>query len=760
MAEHEPGLYLKWMSTELGRKSGGGGPKELLVPVDSALRDALQSGVSGAAAALASIPADRAALGVPIRIQLREKALAKSNRPASLLSAADVLPQATGALGELVARATAQNLARFSTLLESTESKYQYDLSTIESISVWNPITDGFQVEDRSGISRIVAESADSAIPIRIDFFPWFTPDVTLPSGVTIADLLRSAGLEEQIDRNSYRSGQSLYVQVAGDVDVDSLSEMYGIRRAGLAPLYGIDDPITAQSSSNTRPLDGSLAAILIDGPSGAAAVGILDSGVSPGLLDSWVLARETFDPPAYVDRWHGTFVAGLVAASSELNDNESVFPSDGASFIDAQILPDGPTDESTVMVRIEEVLQKHASSVKVWNCSFANRSQLDPLEYGALARQMDEWSQQYGVLFIQATGNYSDIPVRTWPPGGNGPLQDGIAAPAEAVRSLAAGSLSHKGGVSPFGAPSTYSRRGPSFGGQQKPDVCHWSGDLTDLTGKVDGTGIWSIDDADRRAESIGTSFATPIVSAIAANVWDELEAATALPPITPELVKGLVVHSAAVADTVAPAHQHYYGAGVPSSGIQALFDAPDTFTTVHEVELSSTWLRAPFPVPACLMVEGGTKLRAEVTMTLSYAPTIDPNYGAECVRTSVEASFGVVTAGQKGPNISGKVPVDKPDGGHTWEAQRIAEGKWSPIKTHHAKFPRGASGELWGLKLSLTEREPGTQPPLQRAYVILTFKSFDSNLPVRKDGHAAVSRLSLWSAPLSNQNQIDITV
>lgn len=336
--------------------------------------------------------------------------------------------------------------------------------------------------------------------------------------------------------------------------------------------------------------------------------------------------------------------------------------------------------------------------------------------------------------------------------------LPDGISSPADAVHSVAVGSLSHRGGAAPSGAPASYSRRGPSFGGQQKPDLCHWSGDV-DTSGGINGTGISSIAPTDTSAESVGTSFATPIVSAIAANVWEELEAAPGMPAVTPALVKGLLVHSASLSHVVPTAHQHYYGAGVPSGDLASIFDASDRFTTVHQVELSSTWMRTPFPVPECLFTDEG-KLCAEVTMTLSYAPKIDEAYGEECVRTSVEASFGVVSQGTAGPTITGKVPEDRPSGGYAWESQRIAEGKWAPIKTHRARFPRGVAGDDWGLKLSLTEREASPQPIQQTAYVILTLKSLDPDLPVHQDGIAAVNRLGLWHTQLSSQATINLSV
>lgn len=757
MSTLEPGLFLRSMSEELGRKSGGGASKDPLVDITPEFRSSLRAGLEIGFQALRDVSEPQRKLGIPLRIQLRERAFAKSNRPTKLLADADAAPQASERVGELIARVTAAQLSQLASAVDSTKGADQYAISAFEAFSVWRPIEDGFRTNSVEDVNNCLEISHTSDTPLRIDFFPWLSLDSEVGEELSIRELLRRLGFRLLAVSKSV-SRPSAYFQVTEDARGGGLTNLYGIRRASLAPSYGAYPDVVPQSFVLGGPVAQSIIDDVSSGPTRAAAVGILDSGVDSTLLAPWTLATEIYDPPSYQDPLHGTFVAGLVAACASLNPLDTCFPSDAASFIDAQVLPAGPIDEATLMTRIDDALAKHAGTVKVWNCSFGNADQLDPLEYGVLANQMDRWSEQYGVLFVQAAGNYADTPSRTWPPDPSVTINDGISSPAEAVHSLAVGSLSHRGGAAPFGAPSSYSRRGPSFGGQQKPDLCHWSGDL-DLAGSINGTGISSISPSNETSESVGTSFATPIVSSIAANVWEELSAAPDMPEVTPALVKGLLVHSASLDNAVPAIHQHFYGAGVPSGNLASLFDAENCFTTVHQVDLSSTWMRTPFPMPDCLFTDAG-KLRAEITMTLSYSPKIDEAFGEECVRTSVEASFGVVSQGTKGPTISGKVPEDRPSGGYAWEAQRIAEGKWAPIKTHRARFSQGVAGDDWGLRLSLTTRESTQQPVQQTAYVILTLKAIDPDLPVHQDGIAAVNRLGLWHTQLSPQATINVSI
>lgn len=308
------------------------------------------------------------------------------------------------------------------------------------------------------------------------------------------------------------------------------------------------------------------------------------------------------------------------------------------------------------------------------------------------------------------------------------------------------------------MGKPASYSRRGPSFGGQTKPDVSFWSGDFGPA-GEVPHSGIRSTIPDDRIAESVGTSFSTPLVSAIAANVWAELDDAPDV-VVAPALVKGLVMHGASLSSrSLVGPHKHYYGAGVPLSSERSIFEEPNSFTTVHEVTLRSkvSWLRAPFPVPACLFNSEG-KLRAEIFMTVSFSPLLEQAFGQEAVRTSVDASFGVIDRTGPTVKIAGKVPEEKLSGEHAWEADLVADGKWSPVRTHYARFPEGRQGDEWGLKLTLTEREDSSSGIEQQVYVILTLRGIEDGLAVHADGIKQIQKLSLWSTALSQRTSITV--
>lgn len=752
MVERAPILLLPGQPKEGRRKPGGGGPKHPLVPVTDELRGAMRAQLSEVEQRIRTA-SPLTGDSVPLSIQLRESALAKTKRPTDFLASKGIDIAAAAAPGQLIADVDVADLPRLSEAFRTASSKQDiYAVSTIESFDLWHPFLGTVEGGRPSADDHVVEVAADHNRPLRLDFFPWLNLESPLTTGQQLLDYLSDAGFHLRPHRNESWAS-SYYFMVDHHTDSRALDRILGIRNAVVAPNYSAYQNLE-QQSFRTLASNGTIT--LGSPPTQERPVGVLDSGIDPGLLDPWVAERYTYDVGPDLDTTHGTFVAGLIAASRSLNGSFQ-FPADVCRVVDAQVLPQAPISEDLLLDRIEEVLEDQGENgPRVWNCSFAAATPLDPVTYSPIAQAMDGMSKKYNVLFAQAAGNYVTPPGRSWPPVTA--VADGIASPADAVRSLTVGSLAHKGGQVPVGAPASYSRRGPSFGGQQKPDVVHWSGDFTTF-GVLNGHGVQSLAPGDVLTESVGTSFATPVVSAVAANIWEKVEGSEGKEAATPELVKGLVVHAAALNNSgIVPTHRSYFGSGVPAESEVILGSSGNEFTTVHDVTLSRgvDWLRNPFPVPACLLTKDG-KLRGEIIMTVSYAPVIDSAFGEECVRTSVDASFGRLVSGKKGPTIKGIVPADKDAAPHAWESEQIAEGKWSPVRTYRAAYPRGhQGGEGWGMKLTLLEREDGVLEQEQRVFVILTLRGLSPDLPVYQDGVAAITRLGYPSMALQAATQL----
>jgi len=697
------------------------------VEVDLELRNELNDQLRGVIARSQQVPRELSALGVPLTIELRDQALAKSNRPYPLLERAGVEVRASVRRGKLVAPVhdnEVRDLAR--RIAQEDSPKALYQISAIASFSLWDPVEDAIEIPGAGApIDKLRAAQA-SGTPVVIELFPWLAHQLHRGESA-IVHYLAQAGL--RVEHTSLSGRPALYASVE-DPSIDVLRNLVGIRALHESPRYMADQPSESDGESPTF----AFPAVTDDPP----VVGVLDSGVEAAALGAWLVGADRYVIPRDEDRAHGTFVGGLIADARGLNDGDARLPDDHCRVFDAQVLPAGGVWEYELMNRIEEAVGQRAGSIKVWNCSFSMHGPCPAGGYSKFAAFMDEVARDHDVVFVQAAGNYEGVPARTWPASGH--HDDGISSPAEAVDSITVGALTHlEGAITKVGEPASYSRRGPGLDHVIKPDVSHFAGDA-DVAGSTVATGIQSLAVDGSLRRSVGTSYSTPIVSATTAAVLDSIASADAGAVRSSVLSRALIVHAAKRrSPTIADEDRHYFGHGVPPSAAEVLGDEPSSFTTMYAVEFASSgeWVKRNFPVPACLVNNG--VLTGEVLMTVCHDAVIDPNFDGECIRTSVDAQLGPVSFGKRGlPTVSSKVPVESTRRG--WETDLIERGKWNPLRTHHKVWTRGtALGGEWGLKLSLLERMERIARPVQ-VVVVVTFAGLDPSLPVRADGVRAL--------------------
>lgn len=766
MPELKPALFMPYSERELRPRVVTGRTREPLVPVTDELRNELSRSLRAAAgyAAQAGGTPDAPAT---VKLRLRPRALAKSNRPYSLLADVELTPIGATTPGELLLPGTATRLQNLSRRVERASSQLdRFNISTIDTIEPWDPIRDAFGVNRREDAEAVLEESAEQHRSLRVTFFPWVsevfgerlasgsTPAITSGRDEALVELFAERfGLEVSAPR-LLRGQPVAYIRPDDIPDLEALEAVNGIRTVSLAPEFSSYD----MGSSHTAfaAIEKLLPDTLTLPTDGDPVVGILDAGVDSVHLEPAVTGRTMSVAPADADPWHGTFVAGLVMAGAQLNP--SAYPDDVARVHDAHVMPKQSVDELELFERVREAVLS-APHVKIWNCSFAGIDE-GAREYGTFANQLDELSDEAEVLFVQAAGNYT-ASSRPWPPKEKPVIADRLASPAEALRSITVGARAHLGGFVSAWAPASYTRRGPNFADLTKPDVSHAGGDR-DPIGEIGKFGIFSIIPSDHIAESLGTSFAAPAVSAIAANLWDEIQDAGSTP--TPALVKGLLVHSAfrntADDPTIddAGTFRQFYGWGTPSASSFILADEPHTLTTVHEVLMTpgSNWYK-PLPVPPPLLNDEG-KFAGEVTLTISYAPPVDAGFGAEAIRYDVSGGFGAFRVGDDG--VEHFKSLTQPGASQlSWERQQKADGKWAPVKTHRAVHAQGVAGGDWALRLELTERVTNEMQLQQRVYVIVTFRSLDASVDIYTPGVQAFNDASIENRELIRSGRIRVS-
>ncbi len=268
--------------------------------------------------------------------------------------------------------------------------------------------------------------------------------------------------------------------------------------------------------------------------------VAIIDSGVSPvdGLEKTGKVVRGpdlSFESQApnlrYLDTFgHGTFMAGLIAASNgggEGQDYDGVAP--GARIVSIKVADaHGATDVSQVIAAIDWVVQyghSNGLNVRVLNLSFGTYSAqsyaLDPLAYAA------EIAWHAGIFVVVSAGNDS---------GSSGRLMD----PAMDPFVMAVGAEDPNGTVSVRDDTLlAFSARGD---GTRNPDLAAPGKSLQGL--RVPGSYIDVTYPSgrinDRYFRGSGTSQAAALVSGAAALVIQQR------PGITPDELKALLTSTA----------------------------------------------------------------------------------------------------------------------------------------------------------------------------------------------------------------------
>jgi hypothetical protein len=373
---------------------------------------------------------------------------------------------------------------------------------------------------------------------------------------------------------------------------------------------------------------------------------------------------------------------------------------------------------------------------IKIWNLSLGSNGPCDSQIFSDFAQTLDRLSDKHNVLFVVASGNYGELPRRGWPITVDMDA-DRVSMPGESVRALTVGSIAQAATASTLvqtHEPAPYSRRGPGPTHTPKPDVVHFGGNVH-VPWSVGPASTQVLRPSGAVEPSFGTSFSAPLVSAVAGHVWSAMEQHPALPP-NPSLVKALLLHAAQLASPdYSPTDRRFYGAGLPVDAMEALYDRNDSFTLVFEAQVQPgnwRWRKDPFPIPSGLIQDG--KFRGEVILTAAYAPPLDSNFGAEYVRANLEVGFGTLDDGA----FKGKVPMISEKGAAGFEQVLIEHGgKWSPVKIHRKRFPRGVSGDIWALNatLSLRAQNPVLQEP-QKAYIIITLRALDGDDQIYAQG------------------------
>lgn len=723
-----------------GVEATGGGPKEFF-DVDDAYRERLNQTVSAAGQLVARNASRYPGIPTVLAIRLRPEAIAKSHRPLALAAAAEMEVIGHAEIHEMLVEATPREVGLLREAIASRTTKaIRANLSAINEVAAWSmrsKVPGALQEESPALIRSSLRETGR----IWIRLFKYHSETVQA-AAVAAFDAVLTAGGATGILLPQLK-GPPIYVVDAGatlsDETLDAVVDFPGVRsvqpepQAAVAPGEAIE-AIVASSTFARQP------------PADAPVVAIFDTGVHPSasLLNPWVSSTETFITNLETNYEHGTMVASLIADARGLNEQHDHIPPTGCQVHDVCGLESTRANVADLILRLREAL-KNRPDIRVWNLSLA-AGVIGDSGFSAFAQELDALSDKHNVLFVVASGNYVDEPRRGWPCAGG--LSDRITSPADSIRSLTVGAVTHLDSPTSFvsvGEPANYSRRGPGPVFTPKPDLVHVGGGL-EPPWNSDDLGIKVLATNNGVLRSIGTSFAAPIVSAMAAQTWRALGHSRrqhGLVP-SPALVKALLIHSAQLSSPARPPeHRRYFGAGMPRDPMAVLFDSSNSFTLVFEVDLvtGTKWRKDRYPIPESML--DGDKLNGEVILTAVYSPPVDASAGAEYVRANLEVGFGTLEPDDEGAmQFRGRAPMKWELGSDGLESAQVEHGgKWAPVKLHRKVFS-GMTGSNWALQASMMRRanEPPATTPM-RAVIIVTLRSHDENADIYNEGARALA-------------------
>ena len=367
--------------------------------------------------------------------------------------------------------------------------------------------------------------------------------------------------------------------------------------------------------------------------------IGILDTGIANNpYFTAWKTPDSfTSYPEQYKDTSHGSFVSGIIEYGDELNGLTTTSLS-GVRLFDATVYPDNtkqPIYVDDLVENIREAVERN-NHIKIWNLSLGTNIEASLEDFSDFGMALDNIQDENNVLIIKSAGNCTNF-TKNLP-------KSRIAQSADSVRSVVVGSIAHAKGLTDYANiddPSPFTRIGPGPGNIVKPDLVFYGGNAGMNSGTLERTGINSLSPDGSLASNIGTSFSTPWVTRIAAELNHLINK-----DFDPLLIRALLIHNAKY-----PANNTLYmadkvkemGFGTPSSTQEMLYNSEDEITLIlrDTLEKGNFVEMFDFPFPKSLIDENGNFI-GHIIITLVTKSLLDDKQSGEYCQSNMDILFG----------------------------------------------------------------------------------------------------------------------
>lgn len=662
------------------------------------------------------------------KITVKPEAIAKSHKPSDLCRNCPIIGSED--LNEIYIKVNRKNILETIEMVNNPPSqKFQANMTAIADIQPIRP-----EEKISPTLQSIAQEEFDSIRRvIKLKIFDFDDDFDNAQIWDYVKRKLQSLHFENKYEIISYGDQiKFLKMEVDSYDDIIKLASINGVKTVGFFQEYSLPRNDSLATDIHT----------LLDTEyrDSDITIGIIDGGISDdnSFLKPYIVAREEYVDKAYQNPMHATFIASTIQYGNILN-NISTAITYRFKFVDIVAIPNSDKDfgltdsigEDELMEIIEEVMEKYASSTKIWNLSLGIENKPCDGSMSDLGIFLDYIQDKYHVQVFVSSGNVNSLPLRYWPPQKGIGEHDRLISPADSVRAITVGSVAlfdSTDSIVKYNEPSPFSRRGPGANYVVKPDIVDYGGNLS-TSYRIDGLGVNGMDPLGKIIEGNGTSYSTPRSLQKYAAIYEEM--------VDPDLLlaKAMLIHSARMNSRELldehPDNIKYYGFGIPSTDAQDILQcSKDSVTLVFKQKISqgSHLEMYDFPYPKSLIKNN--KYIGEIGMTLAYLPPLDPKYGREYCRTNIDVSFGTYSYLNDGKtDYKGQVPLEtKWD--EKFEAARVEHGfKWSPIKSYYRKLSKGIKLEDgWKLRVDLTARN-GMYVPSQEFVLIITIKDSNGN-------------------------------
>ncbi|MDR6235318.1 S8 family serine peptidase [Pseudomonas oryzihabitans] len=409
------------------------------------------------------------------------------------------------------------------------------------------------------------------------------------------------------------------------------------------------------------------------------------------------VFRHEELVKDGVADHDHGNQITSLVCQGHAWNNN-LVLPELNCAFVVAQAItkPGMPQPSPQTFIEyLEGVASRNTHGAKVWNLSFneimPNSSQS---EISYLGHEINKIARKHGILPVISIGNVSPDNASI------------LCPPADCESAITVSGRNADASGMPDIA-CKFSLRGPAPAGMKKPDLA-WFSNLRMIGGNT----------------KVGTSYATTLVSSLAAHTFANLKSPT------PDLVRALLINSADREE-----HCESLGWGSPCSAESEPWlckEGTVTLAWTSKIRPGFAYYWNEIPVPPEMIVNG--KLCGRATLTAILKPETSKLAGPNYFSTRLEVSLQAKSP--DGKNTVSLLGSMKESSESEMEA-RTELSKWSPIRRHCNRFKRKSIdfksmrlyARVFGRDLYQFDLNDHHGLPDQEISFVLTFESNNPN-------------------------------